>query len=120
MAFDEGVVDAPNLGVSSQKLGDAQRVVVLPLHPHRQRSDAAQQQPGSMGIHNATQSGASLMDLLDEVLASGNDAADQVGVSREIFSAGVHDQVNAEVPGALVDGRGKGAVDEARDRKSVV
>jgi len=25
--LDEGVVDAPNLGVSSQKLGDAQRVV---------------------------------------------------------------------------------------------
>ena len=38
MAFDEGIVHAPNLGVLRQKFGHAQRVVILPLHPHRHRS----------------------------------------------------------------------------------
>ena len=112
MAFDEGIVHAPHLGVLRQKLCDAQGVVILPLHSHRQRLDAAQQQPGGVRIHGAAQRGAGFVDLLDQVLAAGDDAADQVGVSGEIFGAGVHDQVNAEIRRALVDGRGKRAVDE--------
>ncbi len=106
---------ARHLGVLRQKLRDPQSVVILPLHPHRQRLDAAQQQPCGVGIHHPAQGGASFVDLLDQVLPSGNDAADQVGVSGEIFGAGVHHQVNAEVRRALVDGRGKSAVNEGHE-----
>src|SRR5437868_7510653 len=50
------------------------------------------------------------MDLVDQVSTASDDAADQIGMTAEIFRSRVHDQVNAEFRRTCVDGSSKSAV----------
>ena len=51
--------------------------------------------------------------LVDQFSASGDDAANEVGMAAQIFRPGMHDQVDAVLRRMLVDGRAEGAVDHA-------
>ena len=101
--------------MSLQELGYSQGIVVLPMHPDRQRLDAAQQQPGRVRIHVAAERSAGGVNRVDQVSASGDDSTNQVGVSAEILGARVHDEVDAKLRGPAIDGRGEGAVDQRGD-----
>ena len=78
MAFKEGIMYAPHLRMLRQELGNPQRIVVLTLDADGQGSNAAEEQSGGVGIHVPTQRGAGGVDSLDQILAAGDDAADQV------------------------------------------
>ena len=78
VAFHKRIVHALHFGVMRQELRDPQSIVILPLYPDRKRLDTAQQEPGRVGIHDAAQCGAGGVDGVDQVLTSGDDAADQV------------------------------------------
>ncbi|HMB84302.1 MAG TPA: PLP-dependent transferase, partial [Terriglobales bacterium] len=54
---------------------------ILALHPDGQRLDPAQQQKRRVRIHRATKCRTHMMNLVDQIAASGRDAADQVGMS---------------------------------------
>ena len=87
---------APHLGMLGQEFGDALRVLILPRHAHGQRLQPAHQHPRGVRIHAIAQGRTRLPDSFDQFVASGDDAANQVGVSGQIFRSGMHDQVDAE------------------------
>ncbi len=68
----ERVVHPPYFRVTREKLRDAQRIIVLPLHSYRKRLHAPQQQLGSMRIYIAAKRGASFALLVDQIAAAGN------------------------------------------------
>src|SRR5690348_3920364 len=75
MSLKERVMHPPYFRVTREKLRDAQRVVVLPLHSYGKRLDAAQQQPGSMWIHISAKRGAGFANLVNQIAAAGNYAS---------------------------------------------
>ena len=68
-----------------------------------------------MRVHNSAERVAGLVDFFDLLSRAGNDSAKQVGVSAEVFGPGVHDQINAELDGALIDGRGESTVNHGQN-----
>ena len=52
--------------------------------------------------------------LFDQLVAPGHSAADQIGMAGQILRPRVHDEINAEFRGMLVDGRAEGGIDHAQ------
>src|SRR5580692_6345850 len=101
MTFEKWVVHTSDLEMMSQKLRDAQSVLILALDTNCQSLNTAKQQPRGVRIHNATQRGPGFVNLLNQILAASNNAGNQVRVSAKIFRARVHHQINAKFHRAL-------------------
>ena len=78
MALQKRIMHAPYLGMLSKELSNSQRIIILPLNPHGQCLDATEKKPRCVGIHSAAEGGASFVNLLEQVMAAGDDSADQV------------------------------------------
>ncbi len=96
-----------------QELRDAQRILVLPRHAHRQRLQAADQHPRRMRVHAIAQRRPRLPYLVHQFLPAAHHSAGQVRMSAQILRAGMHHQIDAVLRRMLVDGRAKRAVDHA-------
>src|SRR5437763_15667495 len=66
-----------------------------------------------MRIHGSTESGAGVVDLVNQIAAACSDAADDVGMSAEILCAGVQNEINPEFSRTLIDRRCKCTVNHA-------
>ena len=71
----ERIMDTPYFGMTGEKLRDAQRIFILPLHSDSQCFHAPQQQPGCMRIHIPTKRGAGFANRVDQIAAAGNYAS---------------------------------------------
>ena len=100
-------------GVPGEHLGDALGVVAVPLHPHRERLDAAQREPVVERPGHRADRVLGERQLLGELVVAGDErAADDVGVAAEVLGGGVQHDVRAQRERLLQVGRGEGVVDD--------
>ena len=108
-----GIEDLGDLRVAGQEVDDPLGVVAVPLHPHRQRPQPAQHQPGVERAGDGADGVLVEGDLLGElVVAYDERAADDVGVPAAVLRRRVDDDVGAERQRLLEVGRGEGVVDD--------
>ena len=112
VAFEAGIVDLANARMRFEKPGDFHGGCVVNRHAQRKGLEAAQQEVAAVRIDDSAHGFVQRADLLDELRAAENDARKYVVVARHVFRATVHDEVDAELERALVDGGGESAVDE--------
>ncbi len=113
-----GVANPRDLCVVAQPLCYLKGVLVMAFHTQGQRRDAAGDEPGIERTDTASKpSDWSFLDPLDHGCGSHHSASDRVTVATEEFGGRVHNDVYAQLDGALVDWGGKGVVN---DRQNVV
>ena len=68
-----------------------------------------------MRIHGSAKRDTSAVDLINQVTASGSDAADQVRMSAKVFRARMQNQINAKLGGPLINRRCERAINQRND-----
>ena len=107
------IVAPGDLRVRLQKLRHGEAVLVVPLHPERQRLGAAQHQPRVERAEDRALGVLHELQPLDVVVPRrDDDAADAVAVAVEILRRAVHDQVGAEFDRPLDVRAGERVVDD--------
>mmetsp|Transcript_27514 Transcript_27514/g.59211 ORF Transcript_27514/g.59211 Transcript_27514/m.59211 type:complete len:450 (-) Transcript_27514:345-1694(-) len=98
--------------VGVEHLGDAHRVLPMPLHAHVERAQAAREEEGLKGCERRSKELLHLGDGVSKLGRVGGDGAgEDVGVTANVLSGRVYRHVHAGVlEAALVEGRGKGPV----------
>ena len=108
-----GVVHLRDLRMAGQERRERHAVLVVPLHPDRQRLGAAQNQPG---VHRAEDRAFGILhepQPLDVIVAYRHrHAADAVAVAVEKLGGAMDDDVGAEFDGALNVRAGERVVDD--------
>mmetsp|Transcript_29096 Transcript_29096/g.82008 ORF Transcript_29096/g.82008 Transcript_29096/m.82008 type:complete len:358 (+) Transcript_29096:482-1555(+) len=99
-----------DLRVGLQTLGDFQGRGVVPLYPQVKGLEAAQHEPGGVGVHGAAEDVVHGTHGIHGLLLAGNAAGEDVIVAGQVLGGGVEDEVGAKVKHPLVNGGGKGAV----------
>jgi hypothetical protein len=111
VAFESGVKDFGDLGVLLEPVGDGEGVLVVLFHAEREGLDAAEDEEAVLGSGAASHGVLEESDLLGERgVFDDHGAADDVGVSVDVFGGGVDDDVDAEVERPLEVGGEKGVV----------
>src|SRR5258708_32028061 len=98
-----------------QKFRDPQGALVLPFNSERESLDSPEQEERSVWIHNAAKRRARFMNLVDQVLTSSSDAANQISMPTQVLRTRMQHDVNAEFSGALIDRSSKGAVNHRNE-----
>ncbi len=112
MAPQPGIVYVRHGRMALQGARQAQRRLVLPLHAHLERLQAAVQQEAGMRIERPAQVIQLALDRAHEVLAPDHGAADDVGMAVEVLRAAVQAQVEAALERAEVHRAREGVVDD--------
>src|SRR5438105_8665485 len=102
MAGEKWVMDLPYARVLREKFGNAQSIFILPLNTDDQSLQTAQQKKCGVRIHGAAEFRAGVADFLDELATAGYHAANQIRMSAQILGAGVQNEINPELRGALI------------------
>ena len=112
MALQARIVDAVHLWLLLQEARQSHRILVVPLHAQAQRLQAAQHQKGGTGVHRGAGELAVAIDPLHQILAAADHAAQHVPVPTQELGCAVDDEVGAQGNGGLVDGCGKGVIND--------
>src|SRR6202008_4570338 len=97
VTLQKWIAHAADLGMSLEKLGHSQGILVLPLHSDGYYLDAGRGQPRCVRVHVAAQRRTRRMNGLDQMLAPRDQATDQVRVPAKIFRPGMHHEINAKL-----------------------
>ena len=101
------------LGCSVEPGGDRARVLAVLPHPHRERLQAAQDEPAvERARHGAERLLEEVEALRDRRVVRADEAADDVRVAAEVLRRRVEDDVGAEVERVLEVGRRERVVDD--------
>ena len=112
MALEAGIEDAPHARVPLQPARHLERGLVLPLHPQRQRLQAADEEEGALRIEDASEDAPQVLDRLHQSRAPADRAGHEVVMAAEVFGAGLDDQIDAFRQRALVHRRRERPVDD--------
>ncbi|CAM5665895.1 hypothetical protein SSPIM334S_07589 [Streptomyces spiroverticillatus] len=107
------VEDLGDLGVGGQHVGDARRVLAVPVHAYGEGLDPAQHQPGVEGTGDGTHRVLMEHQLLGDSGVVGDERTpDDVRVPAHVLGGRVHDDVRAQRDRLLEVGAGEGVVDD--------
>ena len=112
VALQARVVDDGDARLGLQPAGDPERGLVLLPDAQRERLHAADEQVGGHRVERRAGDLAEVEDLRDECRIARDDAAEGIRVAAEELRGAVEDEIGPEGERALVDGRGKGVVDD--------
>src|SRR5439155_22677417 len=84
------IAEALDRGMTGQAPGELERSLRLALHPHLQRLQRAQEEPGGVGRRDRPGQAAQLLDRFEVLLASAGERAEQdVVVTAEVLGRAV-------------------------------
>jgi len=120
MARKAGIVHALDLRMTFEEARDFERVRRMPLHPERQRAQSAQGKEAAERIEHAAGGVLQEAKPVDEIAVVANDrgAADDIGMTADIFGHRMDDDVEAELQRPLHDGRSESVVGDRDERAS--